>query len=634
MCEEAVEEARKLQKMYECVLQASNSYHDLAKQMTSSYCKLLHQTGRAKLAKEVAHNTALAMEQINNRQSVRFLLPRNASQRSLRTGKNSGGSANVFFHHTSLFQQKKNSKIGTMENSGDAFVHSKDLISICDGVGGGGYLSAHLSSTLCDAFFDCSQKNPHLLRSAEGMSILARETECVSGVRCALDKKEIGMIPSTTMTAISVADELGDLVINAIEIGDSQWALLQMTQTTSGQALWCTRYLSDRQMYKDGRKIPLQVSAFHPLSWFFGNSSGLRQTTLKKIPTGIKVTDITSSDTQHFVLVASDGFWVNFFDGMDDEDYMRETLSAKLESATQAYLTCHSLSKVMDSKDLISFLMQRLSFEIYENCVPRKADDDVTFSISKISSTCGQGCTGKLEDFLAKVCKASIPTKGTRKRHRSASPEEQTKPTRLCYDRSRSGRYLECTDDLRGADWNDECRPLCDSKRASSDKIFSPPAKDLRGVVWDDECRSMRDSKRSSSDKVVPSAKDLRGVVWDDECRSMRDSKRSSSDKVVPFATDLRDEYRGNPAEMRLDGYKTRMCKFTLDQCFYGKGCVFAHSEEELRCKEWARTGMCCNNVCSKRHSIPFNFREAKCYLETFERQQTFKAKAATRTRP
>ena len=190
---------------------------------------------------------------------------------------------------------------------------------------------------------------------------------------------------STTVTMLKMhnpgekgGDAKGCSFIEAIEVGDSQWALLRRGEDNG----WSCRYISAPRMYLDQPGCPLQFGAKQDIAFFLGNEAS-----------GSSVCQLVPVEQGDVVVAASDGMWDNFNEGFGllSGDQMKEKLEAFFKSHYGWWA-----SNTNEKEPFVSFVGKRIKDAVIQrmsgpqtssttNRITRK-DDDVTFFVGTINA--------------------------------------------------------------------------------------------------------------------------------------------------------------------------------------------------------------------------------------------------------
>ena len=222
------------------------------------------------------------------------------------------------------------------------------------------------------------------LARAVATAALQRAETCKGGIRVEFQKPLQGSevcgilhetCASTTVTILKLHNG-GCTRIEAIELGDSQWALMRPGPDNRFEC----RYVSTRKMFVNQPKCPLQLDAKRNLSFFLSNKVS-ESDVYNEVP--VEEGDI--------LLAGSDGLWANFNEGYGilSNVQMQEKLESffKVNYAWWASNAKHKEPFVnFVGRGMRDAVVQRMSGPLVSSKTNKrtKSEDDVTFYLGTL----------------------------------------------------------------------------------------------------------------------------------------------------------------------------------------------------------------------------------------------------------
>jgi len=200
----------------------------------------------------------------------------------------------VNFGATYFFQMGKKGKtqeIGSPFACDDAMDATNNILVVCDDASDGGETSGQLARQIAQAVVSASIKEEYESIGA-GMKVftgancsarlLLAASHSESFRRVLLQYESAPSKASTTTTALSLCGHISRenlcCHVDAVEIGDSQWALMRPNGDDNDKKwTWTCQYLSPAHMYSldacSKPECPLQISAKHGADFFLKNNA-------------------------------------------------------------------------------------------------------------------------------------------------------------------------------------------------------------------------------------------------------------------------------------------------------------------------------------------------------------------------
>ena len=447
----------------------------------------------------------------------------------------------------------------------DAMAVSGNTVVVCDGVGEGGDRSGHLARQVTQAII--ADVSPDA--ATQKINELLLSTANHKGVQEVLAEPKNPRFrtpPSTTVTVVSVGLVDNALVVESIEIGDSQWALLAYDGTR-----WNCDYVSKPHTYPRNRLCPLQLSREHQAKWFLNESKLDGQKITTRLDLFMSHQDMDLGACRYLLIAGSDGFWDNCHNGCGNltHEQMKTKLATECNSAftdwpnvawQEGGFACYFGSRL---KGQVSKTLDGPEIDSRSNQIIKKADD-VSLFVGNVAVKPWQA--GKAQKSRLKNEASWLFASG-------------------------ATENLAPHDIENGVEWR------------SDGKNASLPAQLPHTTRGNGE--RFRDGKSIQS-RQVNSAGFQAGFPGANES--------PGSDKSFGGGPKIASK----SCRERFDGYKVKPCLFhPYRPCWRGNMCVFAHGEEELRCRDWIR-GVCDRKNCSKVHK-PANPELASRALRKFE---------------
>jgi FtsZ-binding cell division protein ZapB len=255
----------------------------------------------------------------------------------------------------------------------DAAVCVPNLIAFADGIGAGDAQSGNVARVIVDELAKVFTVNPFLHMPDRATKFMLLEKNCAildsvyrtENVQKVLKANHKG---STTLTYMTIDHKDGCFIIQGLQLGDSQCALLSMS---SVDLRWTCEYITTNSYVNKVKQIPSQL----------GMKVNPKHVT-QDVENAAEIISFRVPDCKKYLLVwGTDGLWDNL--GVDNRSSSRVQ---KLLSVCNAVTpTQHEWA---DIEGIIGKHLEHLATSVMASEDTLSKKDDITFGVSSISMSC------------------------------------------------------------------------------------------------------------------------------------------------------------------------------------------------------------------------------------------------------